>query len=173
MNGGEVFSPIGFQTHSFHYGTGKCLQEQKKKWGRTFTIRFPIRMDRDIKRDSEALYSELGGDFHTAVNLFLKTPLCAEEFPFVVRLDVHNADTIATYQEAERIAMDKRGRSTGMLMMCWGSGGRNRTGGLMVLILHLERMKGFPCQLRVMVSSMNPKRAMNKVAVSCHRHHGL
>ena len=70
------------------------------------TTNFSVRMDSDIKRQCEALYNELGMNLTTAINVFLRQPLRVGGFPFDVKLDQPNKETIAAMLEAERIAKD-------------------------------------------------------------------
>ena len=67
---------------------------------------FSVRMDSDIKRQCESLYSELGFNLTTAINVFLRQSLRVGGFPFDVRLEQPNKETIAAMLEAERIAHD-------------------------------------------------------------------
>ena len=70
------------------------------------TTNFSVRMDSDLKRDCEALYSELGMTLTTAINVFLRQSLRTGGLPFEVRLEKPNKETIAAMLEAERIASD-------------------------------------------------------------------
>ena len=72
------------------------------------TTDFSVRMDSDIKRQCEALYGELGINLTTAINVFLRQLLRVGGFPFEVRLEQPNKETIAAMLEAERIAHDPR-----------------------------------------------------------------
>lgn len=67
---------------------------------------FSVRMDSDIKKQCEALYGELGMNLTTAINVFLRQSIRVGGFPFEVRLDQPNKETIAAMLEAERIAKD-------------------------------------------------------------------
>ena len=67
---------------------------------------FSVRMDSEIKKQCEALYGELGMNLTTAINVFLRQSLRAGGFPFEVRLDQPNKETIAAMLEAVRIAKD-------------------------------------------------------------------
>ena len=67
---------------------------------------FSVRMDSDIKKQCETLYGELGMNLTTAINVFLRQSLRVGGFPFEVRLDQPNKETIAAILEAERIAKD-------------------------------------------------------------------
>lgn len=70
------------------------------------TTNFSVRMDSDIKKQCEALYSELGMDLTTAINVFLRQSLRVGGFPFEIKLEQPNKETIAAMLEAERIAHD-------------------------------------------------------------------
>ena len=70
------------------------------------TTNFTVRMDSDIKKQCEAIYGELGINLTTAINAFLRQSLRAGGFPFDVRLDQPNKETMAAMLEAERIARD-------------------------------------------------------------------
>ena len=70
------------------------------------TTNFTVRMDSDIKKQCEAIYGELGINLTTAINVFLRQSLRAGGFPFDVRLDQPNKETMAAMMEAERIVRD-------------------------------------------------------------------
>ncbi len=70
------------------------------------TTNFSVRVDSDIKKQCESLYSELGFNLTTAINVFLRQSLRVGGFPFDVRLDQPNRETVAAMLEAERIAHD-------------------------------------------------------------------
>ena len=67
---------------------------------------FSVRMDSDIKTQCESLYKERGMNLTTAINVFLRQSLRVGGFPFEVRIDQPNKETIAAMLEAERIAKD-------------------------------------------------------------------
>lgn len=70
------------------------------------TTNFSVRMDRDIKKQCERLYNELGMNHTIAIDVFLRQSLRAGDFPFDVKLEQPNRETIAAMLEAERIAHD-------------------------------------------------------------------
>ena len=70
------------------------------------TTNFSVRMDSDIKKQCETLYGELGMNLTTAINVFLRQSLRVGGFPFEVRLEQPNKETIAALLEAVRIAKD-------------------------------------------------------------------
>lgn len=70
------------------------------------TTNFSVRMDSDIKKQCEALYGELGINLTTAINVFLRQSLRVGGFPFDVRIERPNQETMAAMLEAERLARD-------------------------------------------------------------------
>lgn len=70
------------------------------------TTNFSVRMDSDIKKQCEALYGELGVNLTTAINVFLRQSLRVGGFPFDVRIEQPNKETISAMLEAEHIAHD-------------------------------------------------------------------
>lgn len=70
------------------------------------TTTFSVRMDSEIKKQCETLYGELGMNLTTAINVFLRQSLRVGGFPFDVKLEQPNKETITAMLEAERIAHD-------------------------------------------------------------------
>lgn len=70
------------------------------------TTNFSVRMDSNIKKQCEKLYGELGMNLTTAINVFLRQSLRVGGFPFEVKLEYPNKETIAAMLEAECIAHD-------------------------------------------------------------------
>ena len=70
------------------------------------TTNFTVRIDSDIKKQCEAVYGELGLNLTTAINVFLRQSLRVGGFPFDVRMEQPNKETIAAMLEAERLARD-------------------------------------------------------------------
>lgn len=68
------------------------------------TTNFSVRIDSDIKKQCEALYGELDINLTIAINVFLRQSIRAGGFPFAVRVEQPNKETIAAMPEAERIA---------------------------------------------------------------------
>ncbi len=67
---------------------------------------FSVRMDSDLKKDCEELFADLGMNLTTAINVFLRQSLRSGGFPFEIRQERPNKETIAAMLEAERIAHD-------------------------------------------------------------------
>jgi len=60
-----------------------------------------IRLDRDVKTNSEYIFSEIGLNMTTAINIFLRRCIMDNGIPFDVGLHKPNAETIAAIEEAE------------------------------------------------------------------------
>ena len=66
-----------------------------------------IRTDKDVKDAAERIFSELGINMTTAVNMFLRQTIRENGIPFDLKLNVPNAQTAAAIEEGRRIAYDK------------------------------------------------------------------
>lgn len=62
-----------------------------------------IRIDADIEMKAQELFSDLGMDLSTAINIFLKQSIRENAIPFNVCREIPNADTVAALKEAEEI----------------------------------------------------------------------
>ena len=72
----------------------------------TMTTNLNIRMDKDVKEQAEKIFSELGLNMTTAINIFLRTSIREHGIPFSLKLDTPNATTAAAIEEGRRIAHD-------------------------------------------------------------------
>ncbi len=70
------------------------------------TANFSVRLDKDVKKKCETLYGELGMTLTTAINVFLRQSLRVGGFPFEVKLEKPNKETLLAMQEAEQILHD-------------------------------------------------------------------
>lgn len=70
------------------------------------TTNFSVRLDSDLKKQSEALYGELGVNLTTAINVFLRKSLKVGGFPFDVRNDEPNREAKLALLEAEKLSKD-------------------------------------------------------------------
>jgi DNA-damage-inducible protein J len=70
------------------------------------TTNISIRMDVELKKQAEKLFSDLGMNMTTAFNIFLRQAVRQQRIPFDIALEVPNNDTIAAMEEAERISRD-------------------------------------------------------------------
>lgn len=65
-----------------------------------------VRVDDSLKKEADALFSDLGFDTPTAIRIFLKQAIKRHGLPFNVTQPVPNAETIAAMEEANRISRD-------------------------------------------------------------------
>ena len=64
-----------------------------------------IRIDEDLKRESEKVLSELGLGMTSALTIFLKTVVRTNSIPFP--LEIPNAETLKAFNEVEQISSGK------------------------------------------------------------------
>ena len=65
-----------------------------------------IRIDSTIKEEATALFSELGMDMSSAVNIFLRQCILRGGLPFPVELPQYNKETLEATAEARKISRD-------------------------------------------------------------------
>ena len=65
-----------------------------------------IRIDADVKKEATALFSNLGLDMSSAVNLFLHQCVLRGGLPFAVEMPQYSQQTIDAMAEARRISRD-------------------------------------------------------------------
>ncbi len=62
-----------------------------------------IRVDDDVKQRAAALFSDLGMDLSTAINVFLRKAIMEDGIPFELRRETPNAQTLAALEELREI----------------------------------------------------------------------
>ncbi|MDO4415973.1 MAG: type II toxin-antitoxin system RelB/DinJ family antitoxin [Erysipelotrichaceae bacterium] len=65
-------------------------------------VNVTLRVDEDLKKQAETLFSELGLNLTTAFNIFLRQSVREQQIPFRVTKNVPNAVTLAAMDAAER-----------------------------------------------------------------------
>ena len=70
------------------------------------TTNLNIRTEKDVKEQAERIFSELGLNMTTAVNMFLRIVIRENGIPFPLKLDTPNEATAAAIEEGRRIAAD-------------------------------------------------------------------
>lgn len=70
------------------------------------TTNLNIRTDKDIKEQAENIFSELGLNVTTAINMFLRATIREHGIPFSLKIDLPNETTAAAIEEGRRIASD-------------------------------------------------------------------
>ena len=70
------------------------------------TTNLNIRTDKEIKEQADKIFSELGLNMTTAINIFLRTTIRENGIPFSLKLEVPHDTTIAAIEEGRRITSD-------------------------------------------------------------------
>ena len=68
------------------------------------TSNYTIRLDTDMRREAEALFSDLGMSLSTAFQIFLRQAIQEQGLPFPVRKKQPNKVTLAAMKEALEVA---------------------------------------------------------------------
>lgn len=70
------------------------------------TTNLNIRTDKEIKEAAEKIYSSLGLNMTTAINMFLRASIRESGIPFDLKLNVPSDETIKAIEEGRVIAKD-------------------------------------------------------------------
>ena len=70
------------------------------------TTNLNIRIDKEIKEAAEKIYSSLGLNMTTAINMFLRASIRERGIPFDLKLDIPSDETIKAIEEGRMIAKD-------------------------------------------------------------------
>lgn len=65
-------------------------------------VNVTFRIDDELKKQADALFSELGMSLSTAFNIFLRQSVREQRIPFSVSKNVPNAVTLAAMDAAEK-----------------------------------------------------------------------
>ncbi len=66
-----------------------------------------IRMDSEVKRQAQIIFSDLGLDMTTAMNMFVRQVIREQAIPFRIgKTQEPNRETLLALMEAERLASD-------------------------------------------------------------------
>ena len=65
-------------------------------------VNVTLRVDEDLKKQADTLFSELGLNLTTAFNIFLRQSVREQQIPFQVSKNVPNAVTLAVMDAAEK-----------------------------------------------------------------------
>ncbi|QRG86974.1 type II toxin-antitoxin system RelB/DinJ family antitoxin [Bulleidia sp. zg-1006] len=69
------------------------------------TTNLNIRIDKEVKDQAEVIFSELGLNMTTAINIFLRATIRENGIPFNLKLEIPNT-TIKAIEEGRNIARD-------------------------------------------------------------------
>lgn len=67
----------------------------------TATTSLTIRLDKTVKSQAQSIYSELGIDMTTAINVFLRQSIRSKGFPFDVNLRSPNKETLLAMHDVQ------------------------------------------------------------------------
>ena len=70
------------------------------------TTNMNIRMDKDVKEQAQQIFAQLGMDMTTAINVFLRQTIRYNGFPFELRLDTPNEETLEAIREVRQMKKD-------------------------------------------------------------------
>lgn len=67
------------------------------------TSNITIRMDEELKKQAEELFSDLGFNMTTAFTTFVKQAVREQRIPFIVSRDIPNQETIQAIEEIQML----------------------------------------------------------------------
>lgn len=70
------------------------------------TVNMSIRTDAALKKQAEAMLSDMGLNMTTAINLYLRQVVRQGRIPFEIATDLPNAETLKAMQEVEKMKAD-------------------------------------------------------------------
>ena len=70
------------------------------------TVPTQVRIDEELKKQAMELFSQLGIDMSSAMNMFLKQCVMRGGLPFAVELPQYKSEVIEAMEEARRISKD-------------------------------------------------------------------
>ena len=65
-------------------------------------VNVTLRVDEDLKKQADVLFSELGLNLTTAFNIFLRQSVREQQIPFQVTKNIPNAVTLAAMDASEK-----------------------------------------------------------------------
>ena len=70
------------------------------------TVPTQVRIDENVKKQANELFSQLGLDMSSAMNIFLRQCILRGGLPFTVDLPQYKSDVLEAVEEAKRITHD-------------------------------------------------------------------
>lgn len=71
------------------------------------TVNMSIRMDTELKKQAEAMFSDMGLNMTTAMNMFLRQVVRQGRIPFEIATDIPNSETVAAIKEMDDMISGK------------------------------------------------------------------
>lgn len=72
------------------------------------TTNINIRTDKEVKDEAEKIFTELGLNMSTAINIFLRTTIRENGIPFKLNLNTQNKITAQAIEERRKIIDDEK-----------------------------------------------------------------
>ena len=72
------------------------------------TVNMSIRMDVELKKQADAMLSDMGLNMTTAMNMFLRQVVRQGRIPFEVATDIPNTETLAAIKEMDDIISGRK-----------------------------------------------------------------
>ena len=67
------------------------------------TVNVTLRIDDKLKSDAEALFTDLGLSFNSAMNVFLRQSVREQRIPFTLKRDIPNDVTLTAIEEVRQM----------------------------------------------------------------------
>ena len=71
------------------------------------TVNMSIRMDTELKKQADAMFSDMGLNMTTAMNMFLRQVVRQGRIPFEIATDIPNSETVAAIKEMDDMLRGK------------------------------------------------------------------
>ncbi len=71
------------------------------------TVNMSVRLDKDLKKQAEAMLSDMGLNMTTAMNMFLRQVVRQGRIPFEIATDIPNHETLAAMKEMDDMISGK------------------------------------------------------------------
>ena len=71
------------------------------------TVNMSIRMDTELKKQADAMFSDMGLNMTTAMNMFLRQVVRQGRIPFEIATDIPNSETVAAIKEMDDMISGK------------------------------------------------------------------
>lgn len=71
------------------------------------TVNMSIRMDTELKKQADAMLSDMGLNMTTAMNMFLRQVVRQGRIPFEIATDIPNSETLAAMKEVDNMINGK------------------------------------------------------------------
>ena len=65
-------------------------------------VNVTLRVDENLKKEAETLFSELGLNLTSAFNIFLRQAIREQQIPFAISRNIPNSVTLAAMDSAEK-----------------------------------------------------------------------